>query len=218
MIVISLGGSRIIPKDIDVDFLLELRKAILRKISSSPKEKIAIVCGGGFLARTYQNSLRNIFERSITKDSRKDERSSNVTLDRLGILATKMNAFLVKSMFRGIKNVSVHSGTVPGHSTDFVATSIASRHKSSTVINFSNILYVYDKDPRLNKDAVRIERISYSDFEKQFGKEWVPGKNVPFDPKALALAKKKRIKVIFSDSIPDLENALDGKYSGTIIG
>lgn len=216
MIVISLGGSRIIPKDIDVDFLLELRKVILRKISSSPKEKIAIVCGGGFLARMYQNSLRTILSNSITKESTR-KKSDNITLDKVGILATKMNAFLVKSMFSGIKNVKVYSGTVPGHSTDFVATTIASKHKSSSVINFSNIKYVYDKDPRLHKDARKIERISYAEFEKQFGKEWIPGKNVPFDPKALSLAKKKRIKIFFSDSVSDLEELFSGKSSGTII-
>jgi uridylate kinase len=200
MIVISLGGSRIIPSKIDSKFLLDFKKNV-----SKIDDKIAIVCGGGNTARLYQAGLRE-----ISVDSHK-------TLDRAGILATKMNAFIVKKLFSDMPNVSIYSGTVPGHSTDYVACQVAIRNKVKFVINLSNVKYVYTADPKSDKSAKKIKDLTYSRFEEIFGKRWVPGMKIPFDCKAAALCKKTGITVYFIDSVFEIHAAILGKSSGTIM-
>ncbi|MBN2880705.1 hypothetical protein JXM83_01510 [Candidatus Woesearchaeota archaeon] len=202
MIVVSLGGSRIIPKDIDNGLLLELKNIIQKKYRN---EKFIFVCGGGYTARIYQQSLRELIE------------PDNTTLDELGILATKLNAFLVKEMFRDLDNVEVLSGTVPGHSTDFVSVENAVKHGAQIVINFSNIAYVYDKDPRVNDDAKPIPRLTFSEYTKLFGEIWSPGMNIPIDPKAIKMASENNLKIMFTDSLEGLDDILSGKVHGTII-
>ena len=57
VIVLSLGGSLIIPGDINTNYLKDFKKVVLKNKS---KYKFIIVCGGGSLARKYISSLRDI--------------------------------------------------------------------------------------------------------------------------------------------------------------
>ena len=50
-IVISLGGSVIVPKDIDTNFLKKFKQLILKF-----PHRFAIYCGGGSTARKYQKA------------------------------------------------------------------------------------------------------------------------------------------------------------------
>ena len=53
------------------------------------------------------------------------------------------------------------------------------------------------------------------------GDEWVPGKNVPFDPVASRHAEKTGLKVICAGgkNIPNLKKILCGEdFIGTVIG
>ena len=51
-----------------------------------------------------------------------------------------------------------------------------------TIINMSNIDYVYDKDPKKNKDAKKIKNIFWRRYRKISGNKWEAGLNKPFDP------------------------------------
>ena len=89
------------------------------------------------------------------------------------------------------------------------------------VVNLSNIAKVYTDDPKKNPEARPIDSISWEDFIKIVGTEWVPGKNTPFDPIASQRAQKAGIKVICAagKDIENLENILNGKdFKGTVIG
>ena len=57
VIVISLGGSLIIPNDINVKYLKDFKKIILK---NKDKYKFIVVCGGGSIARKYISALREI--------------------------------------------------------------------------------------------------------------------------------------------------------------
>src|SRR3989344_332349 len=85
VIVISLGGSLIVPKDINVKFLERFKEVIIK---NKNKYKFVIVCGGGFPARTYINGIRN---QSI-KDK---EYFQNL----LGISITRINARFMSYFF-----------------------------------------------------------------------------------------------------------------------
>jgi uridylate kinase len=98
---------------------------------------------------------------------------------------------------------------------------LAEHFGADAVLNLSNIEKVYTDDPRKNPDAKPIDKISWADFRKMVGDEWVPGKNVPFDPVASRRASELGLKVICAAG-RDLENLrliLEGKpFTGTVIG
>jgi uridylate kinase len=222
LFVLSLGGSIIIPDDIDTKFLKQFRAAILKQIKKG--NRFVIVTGGGKVCRRYQEALL-----AVSKSSAED-------LDWMGIETTYINARLIQLMFGKlahpdiVKNPTVKTsfkekilvagGWKPGWSTDYVAMRLSELYGSSTLINLSNIDYVYDKDPRKFKQAKKIESISWKEFRRMFSSKWNPGANVPFDPVAAKLAEKKGKKVIIANGkdIENLESILSGKrFKGTKI-
>ncbi|MEM4267787.1 MAG: UMP kinase [Candidatus Woesearchaeota archaeon] len=221
-VVISLGGSIIVPEKVDKVFLRKFRRIIL---DVTKTEKVVIVCGGGKICREYQNAAKDI---AVVKDS---------DLDWLGIAATRLNAELVRSIFSDVayekvygdpkkmagtnKRVIVGAGYLPGHSSDMDAVQLAVTFRAKRVINMSNIDYVYEKDPRIFKDAKKIERISWKGFLRLIGKKWVPGKNVPFDPEASKEAMNAGLQVIILNgrNLKNLRKCIIGKnFVGTVIG
>ena len=209
------------PGVIYVNFLKNFKKVIEKYVNKG--YKFVIYCGGGRLARNYQKSASKI------------SKLSNEDLDWLGIYAAKLNALLIKTIFRNEaaiyvldnpndkryikKNIIIGGNLFPGRSTDYDAVSAANYFGVKEVINMSNINYIYDKDPIKYKDAKKIEKISWSDYIKIVGAKWKPGMNVPFDPIAAKEAKKSKIKVnIIGKDLKNLENLLDGKkFVGTAI-
>ncbi len=229
IIIISLGGSLIAPKTgIDWKFLKKFRELILEQIKNN--KKFVIITGGGNTARIYQQAASKITQ--LTKDDQ----------DWLGIHSTRLNAHLIKTIFRkyahprinknprtkaNIKNhfqkgekIMIAAGWRPGWSTDYVATILAERLEAKTVINLSNIKYVYTRDPNKYKDAKKIKNISWNNFRKIVGNTWDPGLNMPFDPIASKHAQKLNLKVIIchGNNIPNLSKLFaEKKFQGTII-
>lgn len=221
-IVISLGGSIIIPKTgFDIKFLRNFIKMIL---GFTNKYRFILVCGGGNTARLYQGAVKQITKSTVEE------------LDWLGIAATRLNAQLVKILFGKKAHtelvidplkkqnwktpIMLAAGWKPGFSTDYDAVLLAKKYDADTVINLSNIDYVYDKDPRINKDAKKMENIDWKQFQKIVGTKWVPGANLPFDPVASVLARKNKMKVLFvkGTQLVEVKKAIEGKkIKGTVI-
>ena len=57
VVVLSLGGSLIIPDNINVKYLKDFKKIVLKNTN---KYKFIVVCGGGSIARKYISALREI--------------------------------------------------------------------------------------------------------------------------------------------------------------
>ena len=57
VIVLSLGGSQIIPDDVNSKYLNEFKKTVIKH---KTRYKFIIVCGGGSIARIYIDGLKNI--------------------------------------------------------------------------------------------------------------------------------------------------------------
>jgi uridylate kinase len=116
--------------------------------------------------------------------------------------------------------VLVAAGWKPGFSTDYDAVLLAERFGAQMLINLSNIEKVYTADPRTDKNARPIDKITWADFRAMVGDEWVPGKNVPFDPVASRHAEKIGLKVICAAG-KDLDNLKkilnDEDFTGTTI-
>lgn len=228
--VLSLGGSIIVPEGVDSEFLSEFVKSIRSYLENNPDDRLIFVCGGGAPARNYQKAYREAVgnESLVSADAQ----------DWLGIRATHLNGELVRALFGNLApdalvvnptseevkftgRVLVAGGWKPGFSTDTDAVYLAKRFGADTVINLSNIKKVYTDDPRKNPDAKPIDEITWSDFRKIVGDEWVPGKNVPFDPVASRLAQESHIRVVCADgrNITNTVSILTGgKFDGTVIG
>lgn len=221
-LIISLGGSLIVPEQIDVNFLTSFRNIILRHLDRY--EQIMIVTGGGKTARIYQEAAKELQNPPVDD------------LDWLGIHASRLNGHLLRTMFCDVADpemitnpermvsrehkIIIAAGYRPGHSTDYVATLLAKAYGVKHVLNLSNIDYVYDKDPRKYADAKPLTKITWADFRLLVGDTWVPGKHVPFDPIAAKLGEELglTVHVINGANLEALEAVLSGKSAkGSVI-
>lgn len=226
-IVISLGGSLIVPEEIDFQFVKSFKKMIVSFIKKG--YKFIIIAGGGKTARKYIDASVKVGNSSVTSDDK----------DWLGIHATRMNAHFIRTIFRNHahprintnphdledfynfkESVLVAAGWRPGFSTDYDAVILAKYMDIKQIINLSNIDYVCDKDPKMFPDAKKIEKISWKEFRKIVGNKWDPGMNAPFDPIASKIAQEEGIEVAIMNgrNLSNLENYIDGKeFKGTTI-
>jgi len=225
--VISLGGSIVAPDGVDVGFLTDFVGLIRSFIEADSNRRFIFVVGGGGPARSWQNAYRETSGGKV----------KNEEADWIGIMATRLNAQLVKAVMgewctqEVVTNpgqvdpltgrVLVAAGWKPGFSTDYDAVLLAERFKADAVINLSNIEKVYTADPKTDPNARPIDKISWADFRAIVGDEWVPGKNVPFDPVASRHAQKIGLRVICAagKNLENLRKILSGEdYTGTTIG
>lgn len=198
-IVMSVGGSLIVPDQIDTTFLSKLKDFIVSETALG--RRFIIIAGGGRTARRYQDAAAAVGD--MTTDD----------LDWLGIHATRLNGHLLRTVFRDLAHpvmitnpdeildipkttpLIIASGYRPGSSTDLRAIQIADRVSAKKVINLSNTDYVYTDNPKTNPAAEKIENINWPDFRKIIPEEWGPGLSSPFDPVAAREAEKLGIEV-----------------------
>lgn len=225
-LILSVGGSLVVPNgEIDTKFLQKLNEFIRSQLAQYPNRQFFLVIGGGSIARHYRDAGREVLGHELTRDD----------LDYLGIHATKLNAHLVKTVFRDVAHpyilkhyeiirkvsepVVVAAGWKPGWSTDYCAVMLCEDYDIRTVINLSNIPQVYTADPKKDPSATPVDRMGWEDFRKLVGDEWQPGMNAPFDPVAAKKAQELGVKVVvMSDDFTNLQNFLDKKdFVGTVI-
>jgi uridylate kinase len=225
--VISLGGSIIVPKDVNSKFLREFRDLIIDQLNRDKSKRFVIICGGGGVNRMYNSALKEIISPAMPSDE---------DLDLLGISVTRMNAYFVKLIFGDLayenvidnptqkiktdKRIMLGCGWKPGCSTDKDAVLIADNLDADVVINLTDIDYVYTKDPRQFSDAQKIENMSWKDLRKIIGDKWTPKLRGPFDPSAAKLAEENKLKVIIAKGtdLANLRNIIEGKsFKGTTI-
>jgi len=219
-VIIKLGGSLVVPNEVDTQFLKEFKKIIEEYISKD--FKFGIVIGGGKICRKYQQAAQEI----IGEDQK--------TIDALGIEVTKLNAHLLKTIFKELadeniitdyskniklkKPVTIGAGYKPDWSTDYDAMVLANHVKAAELIELSNIAHVYDKDPKIYKDARPYDRLKWDEMLTLCKGPWKPGLNSPLDPMAAKEGAKNKQKVVFLAGLENLKNYLDEKsFVGTII-
>jgi len=222
VIVLSLGGSLIIPDEIDVRFLREFKKTILK---NTRKYKFIIVTGGGSIARKYISALKNV--------------GINEKLQSMiGISATRTNARFMLYFFnrdqtlgipqkmKTVENYIKNSDVVfcgaleykPNQTSDATAAEIA-QHFKTIFINLTNVPGLHNKNPLKHKDAKFIPEITFENFYKMIPKKYSPGQHFVLDQTASQIIKKHKITTyILGKDMKQLDNLLNNrKFKGTII-
>lgn len=221
--VISLGGSLVYPNGRDTEYVQAFTDLIKSKIKNG---NVAVITGGGKLAREYQDALQAKKGTDLTSDES----------DTVGIDATRENARFVLSVFGDVaekeifldprsprltgKPVLVGGGWKPGHSSDGASVELARTLGAKKLINLSNIDYVYTADPRTNPTATPIMKMTWKELRDMLPQDWTPGMHAPFDPIAAKMAEELGLEVSVMNG-KNLENIgayLDGKeFIGTVI-
>lgn len=208
------------PENIDSIFLKAFKNRISKHLY---KKRFFIFVGGGKVCRNYQKALLEFG-------------ADNKERDLIGIDISRLNARVVKHVFNEMayseiiinptkkistrKDIIIAAGWKPGWSTDYCSVVLAKNLGIKTIINLTNIDYVYDKDPKKFPSAKPIKEINWRDFSKIVGNKWSPGLSMPFDPRASKDAEILKIKVIMINGkrLERLEDFLNNKpFIGTII-
>lgn len=218
----SLAGSN--EQGFDFDILNDLSVNI--KILTSQDVRVSIVLGGGNFIRGA--SFSNGVVDRVTSDYMGmlgtviNSLALQSNLEKIGVPSRVMTALSINRVAEPyIKNKATRhleknrvvifaSGTGnPFFSTDTAAVLRASEMKSDVILKGTKVDGIYDKDPISNKDATKIEKISYSEFLNKEIKV--------MDATAISLAKDRSLPIIIfsimkSSNIIDIING-KGSYS-----
>ena len=93
--ILSVGGSLIIPEKINVDFLKKIKNFITTYLAQG--WQFILVTGGGAPARWYIDGATAVMDGDLPDEDK----------DWLGIHATRMNAHLVRTIFRQVAQPAI---------------------------------------------------------------------------------------------------------------
>lgn len=223
-IIISLGGSLIVPSEVDWQYLRKFKKLIESRVKNG--QRFVIVAGGGQTCRRYNKAALKISGKKV----------KTIDLDWMGIRATYLNAELLRTIFGDLaykevitnptlpikteKPIIIGCGWQPGCSSDMDAVLLAQNFSAKVLLNLSNVDYIYDKDPKKFSDAKPYKNLTWEQILKIVKVKWQPGLNIPFEYQSAKLAKSLGLKLIMASGqkIKNLSNIFSGKkFDATVI-
>jgi len=220
--VISLGGSRIVPDDVDDSFLRDFKTLI----DLHEDKRFVVVCGGGRTARRYMTALKK-----LGKETR-SQSIEGIAITRLhaGFMArlfgSEANDVVPKNMKKARdlleKNRVVFCGALrwrDQNTSDGTAAKLAGFLKCN-FINLTNVRGLYSSDPKKNKRAKFIPKIGWEDFFKIARRmEFKAGQHFVLDAVAAREIAKRKIVTYIVGSLGSMNGVLkgDSKVNGTVI-
>jgi len=223
LFVISLGGSRIAPEHgkIDHKFINEFEKLV----EKNPSKRFVVVTGGGSTARKYISALKKLGKRTKAQS-------------KAGIAITRMHASLLSKVFgkkanedlpenmKRVKNLLrknqiVFCGALrykDKNTSDGTAADLAAYLKCS-FINLTNVKGLYTSNPKENKKAKFIKKMSWKNFYKKASKiKYEAGQHFVLDQQAAKTILKSKVPTYITGSLQDVKNIINGKaFRGSLI-
>ena len=221
-VVVSIGGSVLIPDNNDSEYIIALADMMKRL---SEKVQIVVVCGGGKIARYYTETGKRVGGDTYQRDllgidvTRTNARLFAVALGSSAeqtIPQRAEDAALLSSRGR----IVVMGGTEPGHTTDAVSAMIASKMGADRVVNATSVDAVYSDDPRKVPDAARFTKLTIAELQNIVYSDHDAGRSSVFDPLGIKILMESKIKLSIVDGrdLRELENAILGNdINGTVV-
>jgi len=221
-IVLRIGGSVVASP---INPTLISRHVELLKDLKTQGHEVAVVVGGGILARDFIKAAKNLG----LDESAQDEVAISVSrifaqlfLKKLGELGCKVVSLTVEDAVKCLRDgkVAVMGGLKPGMTTDTVAALIGEKVNADLLIKATDQEGIYNKDPKKHADAVMLEHLSFEELSNVFAEDkHKAGIHQILDPEAVKILKRKRVRVVVVNGFKP-ENILavvEGKHVGTMI-
>jgi uridylate kinase len=183
---------------------------------------VAVVVGGGEISREY---IRSAAAMGL----------STYQQDTVAIHASRLNARLVAMKLGGVSSVptsidgmlqrlarnrvAVMGGLKPGITTDTVAAIVAAKWRADILVKASDQNGIYTEDPRVNKKAKRLDRLTYEKMKQILGGSHRPGIHSIVDPVAVDQLVESRVRlVVLNGADPrGVIRAIHGERIGTVV-
>lgn len=223
-LVVKIGGHLFSGREgVAVDWIR--RAAEVVRNTHSEGDKWVVVVGGGMGARAYIEAARSLG-------------ADETLLDEIAISVTRLHAALFIQalgekayplVVRGVEDlraalvsrgIAVAGGFWPGQSTFAVAAYCAETIRADRLIVATNVDGVYDKDPKLYRDARVIPRLTYSELKGIVaGGSQQAGEYRLIDNVGLSILERSRIRLIIINGrdVENIRRAILGDYAGTVI-
>ncbi len=221
-IVVRIGGS-VVASPINTELMSKYAEII--KATKQQGHEVAVVLGGGALAREFIGIAKNLGLDMTGQDEIAISCSrlfAQLFLKKLGDVACSKVAVTLDDAAQCLSEgkVVVMGGLKPGITTDTVAALVAERVDADLLVKGTDQNGVYDKDPRKFPDAVKLDRLALEDLTKIFEHvEHKAGIHQIIDPEAIKVLKRKRLKlVVVNGFVPEnMLAAIKGENVGTVI-
>ena len=183
---------------------------------------VGVVVGGGTVSRDYIRSAEKMGLSPYQQDT-------------VAIHASRLNARLVAMKLGGVSSVptsidgmlqrlarnriAVMGGLRPGITTDTVAAIVAQRWRADLLVKASDRDGIYTADPRIDKKAKKLDRMTYEKMKQILGGEHRPGIHSIVDPVAVGELFTSRIRlVVLNGADPKgVAKAIRGEKIGTLV-
>ncbi len=221
-IVAKISGKLIAPEHPE---LVKEYAEVFRRLAGEGY-RIAVVVGGGKVARRYIDAARSLG-------------SNEAILDLIGIAASRMNAYLLVLALNNLSypmvarsledflaywstgKIVVAGGFQPGQSTNAVSAIIAEAIGAKLIVNCTTVDAIYDKDPTVYRDARRLPRVTATQLSRilEETQSVRAGKYQLLDPIALRIILRSKIylAVINGKNPWDMVRLLKGENIGSLV-
>jgi uridylate kinase len=220
-IVLKISGKLITPED--TGYISKISKVVAQLIDKG--YRVAIVVGGGPIARRYINACREL-------------KGSESLCDLIGIMVTRLNAMLLinalgelaynhvprsaeefNMIWNTTNRVIVTGGFQPAQSTVAVSTILAELINADLIVMLTIVDGIYDKDPNKDPGAKKLESVKASELKKLllFDQKNIAGGYELLDQISLSIIERSKLKVAVING-KDPENIiklLSGQKIGT---
>lgn len=220
-IVLSLGGSILLP-DLHSDQIDEYASVIRELVGSG--HSLSVVTGGGFIAREYIESARELG-------------ANEIELDDLGIAVTRLNARLLcvalgdaavlspPTTYEAAKEalnrekIPVMGGVAPAQTTDAVSAALAEYVNAELLVYATSVPGVFTSDPSVDDSATRFDTLSANELVSTIAELGMDaGSNAPVDLLAAKIIQRAGIESIVLDGSDPSRVARaiqSGEFDGT---
>jgi uridylate kinase len=201
------------------------RYADLLRTLKEQGHEVAVVVGGGALAREFIGIAKNLGLDMQAQDEIAISVSrlfAQLFLKKLDKWSCGTVALTLDDVAECLKEgkIAVMGGLKPGITTDAVATLVAEHVNADLLVKGTDQDGVYDKDPRKHSNAVKLDHLSLEDLAMVFSEDkHKAGMHQIIDPEAIKVLKRKRVKLIVVNGFKpeNILAAVKGERVGTVV-